>query len=95
MTEEMVSSLSKLLPEIAIAVIFGSILIYYMKSSAKAHEEKTIHFTDTLNNIEEKHAKAYDKLAQSIDLNTQVTKESRDATKEMRETMTQLIIQRR
>ena len=90
--EEIIKTLPSLLPEISIAVIFAILMMWVVRYMGEAHKEKTVEFIATLNNIEEKHSKAYDKLGQSIDLNTQMTREAKDATKEMRETMTQLLI---
>lgn len=93
MNEETIGSLARLLPEVAIAVVFGLILMYYMKQSGLAHKEKTMEFVAynkerdmMMRDIMEKQNVSSDRLAKNIEANTV-------ATQQMRETLNQLLIQ--
>lgn len=95
MEENAIANLSRLLPEVAIVVIFALVLIWLIKYMGELHKEKSLEFTATLREIEQQHSKAYDRVSLTIDANTQMTREAKDATKEMRETLNQLLVQRR
>lgn len=93
--EELTANLAKLLPEVAIAVVEGFILMYYMKQSGIAHKEKTMEFVEynrkrdqDIKDMMDKQAASSDRLAKNIEANT-------GATQQMRETLNQLLIQRK
>lgn len=95
MDAEILNNISKLLPEVAIAVVFGLILMYYMKQSGIAHKEKTMEFVAynkerdlVIKEMMEKQNISSDRLARNIEANT-------SATQQMRETLNQLLIQRK
>lgn len=98
MTAETLDQLSRLLPEVAISVIFATVLIVYMKMSGKSHEEKTVHFTETLKQIEEQHATVMQKIGQTVDANTRAvelnTQVTRDSSKQHSDMLTQLLLKR-